>query len=290
MESEDTEYPSRAAHSIGLRRFLGYTFEISSDDADVARYVGSLFDSFDAPADDADVHPIVLLTKTPDKTDVLVIDGKKETTEAMPGRIVSAVVHALTRRMIEDSDALGVHAGGVVRGDAAIALPAQMESGKSTLTAGLVRAGFSYLTDEAVMFDWDGLTVIPFPKPISLDPGSWSLFPELEPDAPLPIGFKDEQWHVPPDAIRPGSVAAPCRITHLVFPKYTEGVTTRLTRLGRAEGTIELAKNTFRFNERSRRSLDALAAVVQETDCYRLEVGNLERAVELVGELATQSP
>ena len=207
-----------------------------------------------------------------------------------PGTLYGTIKRLLEARLIEESDALGIHAGGVVRGGIAVALPAAMESGKSTLTAGLVRAGFSYLTDEAVLLDWETRTVIPFPKPISLDPGSWSLFSELEPDAPLPPGFKDSQWHIPPDAIRAASVAAPCRIRYFVFPEYAEGATTRLTRLRRAEATIELSKNTFRFNERPRRSLEALVGAVQDADCYRLDVGDLDHAVALVSELAERAP
>jgi len=215
----------------------------------------------------------------------MLVDGELTSTEPVAGQVVSTLAHGLTRSMIDEAEALRVHAGGVARHGAAVVLPAAMESGKSTLTAGLVRAGFSYFTDEAVMLDWETLAVIPFPKPISLDPGSWPLFPELEPDAPLPSGFKQDQWHIPPDAIRPGAVGASCPVRYVVFPKYTEGATTQLIPLRRAEATVEFAKNTFRFNEQPRRSLDTLAAVVSEAECYRLDVGDLEGAVALVSEL-----
>jgi hypothetical protein len=195
----------------------------------------------------------------------------------------------LTRELIEQRDALSLHAGGVTRNGIGVALPAHMESGKSTLTAGLVRAGFSYWSDEAVMFDWETREVIPFPKPISLDPGSWFLFPELEPDAPLPPGFKDEQWHIPPSAIRPDAVGAPGPVRYFVFPKYSDDVTTTLTPLPRAEATVEAAKNTFRFNTRSRRSLDTLADLMREAECFRLDIGDLNTAVARVGELVERT-
>jgi hypothetical protein len=101
----------------------------------------------------------------------------------------------------------------------------------------------------------------------------------------LAPGYKDTQWHVPPSAIRPDAVAGPCRLQYFVFPKYAEGAATRLTPLRRAEATIELAKNTFRFNERPRRSLDALATAVRDADCFQLDIGDLATAVALVGEL-----
>ena len=294
MPGADAQHPRRAEHSIGARKFQDFVFEIRSNDADVAHYLETLFETFETigPLEDGsgDVHSMVVLTNTDDEKDLLLVDGEVTSTESKPGRVTGTVVHSLTRKLIEETDALAIHAGGVVRDGVAVALPAAMESGKSTLTAGLVRAGFSYLTDEAVLFDWATQIVIPFPKPISLDPGSWPLFPELEPEAPLPDGFKDEQWHIPPDTIRPGSVAEPCRIRYIVFPKYAEGATTALTPLKRAEATVELAKNTFRFNERPRRSLDALSNVVPDAECYRLDVGDLSDAVALVGDLADRRP
>jgi len=276
---------TRAAHSIGARRFGDYAFEITSDDPRVAAYFDRLYREF-APsgADDPGIHRIAVLTGEGDEGR-LVIDGEIASVDAIRGQVVNTLVHALTRRMIEACDALGLHAGGVVRDGIGVALPASMESGKSTLTAGLVRADFSYLTDEAVLLDWQTGGVIPFPKPISLDPGSWALFPELEPQADLPDGYKRTQWQIAPTDIRPDAMGAPCRIRYFVFPKYTLGATTRLTALPRGEATIELAKNTFRFNERPRRSLDGLADAARRAECFRLDVGDLDTAVALVHEL-----
>ena len=63
--------------------------------------------------------------------------------------------HVHTEAIRHTGDFLLVHAGAVRtpsgRGDAA--LPAQPESGKSTLTLGLVQAGFGYLSDEAAAID-----------------------------------------------------------------------------------------------------------------------------------------
>jgi hypothetical protein len=277
---------ARAPHSIGARCFAGWSFEITTDDPATAEHLDRLFHTFDALTGAGDdTHTVTVWTADDEEEERLTIDGQVTAVETTRGRTTSTIVHALTRRMIDACDAIGIHAGGVVRDGVGLALPAQMESGKSTLTAGLVRAGFDYLTDEAVMLDWETQVVIPFPKPISLDPGSWFLFPELEPQADLPPGYKDIQWHVPPDAIRPDALGAPCRIRYIVFPKYTEGAATELTPLARAEATVELAKNTFRFNERPRRCLDTLAAAVREADCYRLTVGDLDIAVATITDL-----
>jgi len=279
------EPAARTLFTTGTRGFGDYVFEITSDDESTARYVQQLVAAFGlADGDDRSIHRFEVLNGE-DGGDRLVVDGEEISGDPVPGRIVHALVHILTRRLLDSCDALGLHAGGVTSNGVGLAFPAHMESGKSTLTTGLVRAGFGYLSDEAVLLDWETLMVIPFPKPISLDPGSWHLFPELEPQAPLPSGYKENEWQLPPSAIRRDAVAGSCRIEYFVFPKYADGAETRLTPIRRAEATIELAKNTFRFNERPRRSLDALAAVVHDVDCFQLSIGDLETAVALVTEL-----
>ena len=270
------------------RGIRGYAFTLIADDETVSKHFDLLFEAFDTSDPDSyELHEVEILTRS-DEGERVLVDRELAAQEQVRGRIVSTVVHTLARQMIEACDALGIHAGGVVRHGVGVALPAQMESGKSTLTTGLIRAGFDYLTDEAVLLDWETLTAIPFPKPISLDPGSWYLFPELEPQAALPPGYKDAQWQIPPSAIRADAVGGPCRIRYFVFPEYANGAETRLTPLRRAEATIELAKNTFRFNERPRRSLDALALAVRDADCYKLAIGDLETAVALLTQLVEQ--
>ena len=50
-----------------------------------------------------------------------------------------------------------------VAGTGIVAFPASMNSGKSTLVAALVRAGYAYVTDETVAVDPTTLAVTPEP-------------------------------------------------------------------------------------------------------------------------------
>jgi hypothetical protein len=286
-----TEETVRVPSDIGVRAFGHFTFRISADDARIAAYLARLYDAFPHTAEDngALVHEIVVTTDERGDGQLL-IDGTPMGADPRPSGLIGTLVHTLTRRMLDECDALGLHAGGVRHNGVGVALPAPMEHGKTTLTAGLVRAGFDYLTDEAVLLDWERGDNIPFPKPLSIDPGSWPLFPELEPHADLlDDGYKDTQWQVAPSDIRADVVGDAGPIQYFVFPNYSEGATTTLTPMRRGEGVIELAKNTFRFNERAHRSLDRLTTVARDADLYRLEIGDLETAVELVTELAERA-
>ena len=213
-------------------------------------------------------------------------DDQRVSGAAAGWAMVDSVVHDLNRRVVDASPHLLLHAGGVAGDGRAVALPGQMEAGKTTLTAGLVRAGLGYLTDEALALDRETLLVQPYPKPLSIDPGAWALFPELAPlPAPADEGYEYVQWQVPATAIRPGAVAGPCPVVAVVFPRYEAGADTLLEPVGRAEALVELARNTFRFKERGASELDLLAQLARGAECYRLTMGGLAAAVDLVAGL-----
>ncbi len=204
--------------------------------------------------------------------------------------LVDSVVHDLNRRVVEACPDLLLHAGGVVDGGVGVALPGQMEAGKTTLTAGLVRAGLGYLTDEALALDRETLRVNPYPKPLSIDPGAWALFPELAPPSASDEGYEPVQWQVPATAIRADALAGPCPVAVVVFPRFEAGADTVLEPVGRAEALVELARNTFRFRERGAPELDLLADLARGVECHRLTMGELDGAVDLVAGLLGVTP
>jgi hypothetical protein len=260
---------------------LGYTVCFRTPDPALDDYLDRLFGAF--PAADRAEHEYVI---TPDGS------GEQYRLESNddafgqgrhPESLVANVVTHVNRSAAAAAEHVLVHAGGVERDGAAVMLPANMERGKTTLTTGLVRAGFRYVSDEAVAIRRDTLDVVPYPKPMSLDPGSWALFPEYEPHEPFGSDdYKATQWQVSPAAIRPDAVAGPCRVRFVVFPDYDEDSTTELVPLSRAEALVELTKNTFRFDQEGRPTLDVLAAVIREAECYRLPNNSLDAAVACI--------
>lgn len=269
---------------------LGRPFAVISDDHRIVDHVSALYAGLADAASVPDAH-VYSITRAATGDDGYDLDVGDEhlSTHVDPSVLVTTLVHDVNRRAIDATGLLAAHAGGVVGTEGAVVLPAHMEAGKTTLTAGLVRAGYGYLSDEAVAFDFDTLDIAAYAKPLSLDPGSWHLFPELEPQSPFDRddahGTAPEQWQVAPDAIRPGAAVASARARYVVFPHYEAGVATTLVPVSRGEGVVELAKNTFHFRRHGRRGLDALARLVPELDCYRLAVGDLDAAVATVTEL-----
>ena len=202
--------------------------------------------------------------------------------------MVDALVHDLNRRVVDASPHLLLHAGGVAGAGVAVALPGQTEAGKTTLTAGLVRAGLGYLTDEALAFDRETLLVA-VPEAVVDRPRSLAALPRAGAAGVGEEGYDCVQWQVPATAIRPEAWPALPSGGGGV-PRYEAGADTALVPVGRGEALVELAKNTFRFKERGAPELDLLADLARSVDCYRLTMGELDGAVDLVAGLLGVAP
>lgn len=172
-----------------------------------------------------------------------------------------------------------LHSAAVARDGWAIALPAVMESGKSTTTTGLVQRGWSYLTDEAVELDPESLLVKPFAKSIALDPGSWPLFPALERPAP---GGGAEQWHVPPGRIRIDAVAPITPLIAIISPRYEAGAPAQVERLEGGEAVMHLSPTIFSFSTYPERSLRFLAGLARRVPAYRVTLGDLDEGLDAI--------
>jgi hypothetical protein len=275
-------YPTRGFHA------LAHDFSIVATSARVRNHFETLFAAL--PEAERIGTEYVMRNRTrrgAERTLELVRDDSVVLSASGVGALAESLVHYVNQQAISTDYAVTCHAGGVELDGMGIVFPAHMESGKTTLTAGLVRAGFAYLTDEAVAFDRATGLIEPYPKPLSIDAGSHPLFPELEPPpAPGDDSVPDAQWQVPPDAIRPGAVGTPCAARLIVFPTYQEGAVTAIETLAPAAALVELATNTFKFRDDPRRSLETLAEVIRGGESFRLVVGDLHDACRLVSELA----
>jgi hypothetical protein len=259
---------------------LGLTVDFAAQDATLCSYLERLYASF-PPAGHAGHHYTLRDGATTHCE--LWFDRDRVGEAAVSESLVQTLVHDLNRRALDGSEHLILHAGGVGHNGVGLVFPGEMETGKTTLAAGLVRAGLGYLTDEGVAIDRETLRIHPYPKPLSVDRGAWPLFPELEPDADLGTDtYKAEQWQVPATDIRPDALAQSCPVDVIVFPEHVPGSETSVEPLGRAEALIELAKNTLKFNLQERAALDVLAEVVRRAACYRLTTGDLDAAVTAV--------
>ncbi len=212
----------------------------------------------------------------------LVVDGDEVAVASSPHELLPTLLRRLDQQVVDRADRLLVHAGVVERAGTGVLLCGPTGVGKTTLTVGLLRAGFGYLSDEVAAFAWDSTDarVEPYARPISIDWGAWRLFPELSPGPEsATCDGGTSQWFVPPNQIGTGVVAdaSPARV--VVFPEHRPGAGTALEHVRGGRALIDLASNAFSYRHAPRRCLERLAIVTAGVVCYRLTFGSLGAGV-----------
>jgi hypothetical protein len=227
--------------------------------------------------------PSVTYTITPTARERyrLVLDGDVLCDAGAPGPTVRHLVWHVNQCAVRAARSRHtvLHAAAAHRTGCTVVLPAPMGSGKTTTVAGLLVKGWDYVSDEAVALRRDDLRILSFPKALSLDPGSWPLFPEARPrwlDSDL-----DGQWQVSAGTLGARHAAAPGSPRLVIMPRFT-GRRTRLHQVAPAEAVVLLARSTFGFPAGGEEDLDVLVRLVEGCPVYSLEIADLAGAVELI--------
>jgi hypothetical protein len=216
----------------------------------------------------------------------LMFDGEKVGERHSDDGLLLLLHWHINQRVIDRAAAARTtfHAAAAVSpGGCGVLLAAPMESGKTTTVTGLLRAGWAFLTDEAAAVDADG-TVWAYPKPLTIDRGSWPLFPMLEPAG---VGEYADSWLVPAPAAG-AAVAAHAPLGLIVFPGYQAGQATEAVALRASEAALLLAQSTFQFDRYGARDLRTVSNLARSLPAYRLAIGDLDEAVTVIGELAAR--
>lgn len=193
-----------------------------------------------------------------------------------PAGVLATLLWDINRRAVAATTGdLVLHAGAVAdEAGRAILLPAAMEAGKTTLVTALLRDGMRYLSDELAAVSDGTATVRPFSKALSLDPGSWPLFPELAPRDGRG-GLSPHQWLVTADDVRPGADhGSTAPLGMLVFPRHAPGAATALHPLSPVEALVHLAACAFRLDDDPASVLPRLARLAEAVPAHRLTIGD----------------
>lgn len=269
------------AYTTRVFQALRHSFRVRAFDRDTGLYLEEVY--ADLPFGDPDAPAYSLIDRGPgergERRYAVYWDNERvELTSSMKrglGLLMWHVNQSAVRSTVASYVVL--HAAAAERDGVTVVLPAAMEAGKTTTVAGLLRAGFSYVTDEAVAVDPVSLEVLPFHKPLSVDAGSWSVLADLRPREPERVL---SQWQVPPRSVAPVVGHVVPRL--IVAPQYEAGAVTELLPVSRAEMLVHLAGCTFEFGADPARNLAVLSRVAAGAGCYRLVIGDLDRAVEQI--------
>lgn len=184
-----------------------------------------------------------------------------------------------------------IHAGAVERFGRCILLPGAPGSGKSTLTAALVAAGFTLFSDETALLEEADLGARAVPLSLTIKSGAVELLAPAFPHLPeLPEHARQDgrivRYLSPPR----GSLPAPTRqvapVGALVFPRV--GPVSQLERIPRIDGLQRLLAECVVLPELlSVEKVRALVGWMRRVDCYDLSSGPLRESIATIEALAS---
>jgi hypothetical protein len=180
---------------------------------------------------------------------------------------------------------LDIHAGVVSDGTQCVVLPAPPGSGKSTLTASLVHAGFEFFSDEIALLQDATLHVFPVPLAICIkDAGIDALADRFPQVRTLPLhrrGDGKRVAYLSPPAQRRPSTEHPRPVRALVFPHFARGASTSLEPLPRAQALQRLMSQCMVVAEPlTVDRVETLVRWVAGVPCYALEYGSTDGAID----------
>jgi hypothetical protein len=264
-------------------RLVAYEFRVQTIDREIGDLVDRLLGACRVgPLSEVATATYVIDVDRPNSVFHLWRDGESigEYSEAAP--LLDSFLWKISNRSLKESKGyLGVHAGVVSWNGEGLILPAPADSGKTTLTAGLIHSGFSYLSDEAALIDVATGLLHSFPRPLWMDPSTVDVLDGLSNS--LPIEYHENMkynYHLVAEDLG-SSVGEPCPVQYVISPKYQKG-DTNLRRIGRAEGLHLLADNAFNFDRFGADAFTLLNRVATDAEFYKLEVGDLDAAVQAV--------
>lgn len=267
---------------------LGFAFAIRASDAAIGRFLHGLFRNFETPGEPMHVYSFIDHGPASEERYEVFRDNEQVSVTPSAGTALRHLVWDVNREAVASAQGLLLlHASAVEHDGRAVLFPAPMGSGKTTLVAGLVHRGLRYITDEAVAIDPATFLIRPYPKPLSIESGSWHVLEDLRPDVdPALETFFEHAWYLSADEIRTGALAPACTPGTVIVPRYERGARTELVETRRSDALIALAENSFNITSFATQSaMELLADVVRGCRGYRLSVGDLSDACDLILEM-----
>jgi hypothetical protein len=267
---------------------------VRADDERVGRHVDSVLAGLRVPDDAAPVDHWYSLTASDTAVGTIDVrlDGDELVRAQRPGDALGWVIRNLNRSAAEASGGhLLFHAGALEVDGIGVLVPGASGSGKSTLVAGLVRVGLGYLTDELAALDMATGRLVPYPKPITLKPGSFDVLSDMTPadcSGPGRDPWAGEEWHVAVGTGTGRRIGRACKPGIVVVPRYVAGAGTALTALSATEAFFALAVNAVNLVPHGSVGTQALGRLAAMCPCFALTMSDLDEACRLVLELVDQ--
>ena len=184
---------------------------------------------------------------------------------------------------------LVIHAAVVEREGGALILAADPGSGKSTLCAALVNAGWRLMSDELALVDLKSGQICPIARPISLKNRSIDIVRKLNSDTVFSEVCRDtakgDIAHVKPPTASVQALGVTALPRLVVFPKYSAGTTLDSSPVGKAHALAELTRHAFNAPLLGAEAFEAIACLLDRTSVFRVEYSSFDQALPEIDRL-----
>jgi hypothetical protein len=214
-------------------------------------------------------------------TDVRIID-----TERFQAYTESVVFHTVLSAIPQHHL---LHAGVVSYRERGVILCGEADRGKTTLTLGLVQAGFKFLSDEVAFLSLQDNTVGAFPRALGIREKTLTMFAGVTSGVhkrPTRSLSGDDKWLVDIEDLFPESLGAACSVSHVFF---LEGFAdrTRLAPLSGSQSAMKCMRFLHTAENDTFKALLNITEFVGGSRCYDLHQGPPTETVERITELVT---
>ena len=179
-----------------------------------------------------------------------------------------------------------LHAAVVERGGRAMIMPAPPGSGKSTLCAALVLAGWRLFSDEFGLADPASGQISAIPRPISLKDRSIAIIRGRDPGVVMSPEREDVAGarfvHMRPPTESVHRMSERARPAWVVIPRYVAGEKTSFEKQPRARTLMQLADQSFNYNYLGPQGFRCVTELIGQCDCYSLRYSDLNEALAVL--------
>jgi hypothetical protein len=195
--------------------------------------------------------------------------------------LMNAIKHDLTKNI---ENKLAIHSALVSDSKGSVLLPGASGAGKSSLTAGLIKLGFHYHTDELVLIDFDQDELLPFVRPLNvklkgLNP-VLDLFGLDRANPELMIGTHASS--IPHRLLNPNYICVPPSLRAIVFPKYLENDLPSVRKMSAAEAMIEIMRCNVLARNLPGLGVERIKTIVQKIPAYSFTYSHFDQVLSLL--------
>jgi uncharacterized Tic20 family protein len=177
-----------------------------------------------------------------------------------------------------------LHAGGVCWQGSGVIFPALGGSGKTTLTAALIKDDFQYINDDVIPVIRDTEELVCLSTSLSIKSGSWTLLQSRYPELKSLEVFGDQEpriKYLSPPLLEKAQVAVYAK--HIVLPNYQAGAVAELELLSPVLALQAIIEGESLLHlPLDKQDIAALIKWIESLTCHRLTYDKLDPAVALL--------